>query len=650
MSKVRSNERFGPFVLLRRLESDSLGESWRAVEWSADSWGQTVVVHILTGGDQSAVRQSAERARPIVAALTGTTVARHQQIGISGDTPWLAHEYPGGRSLHSVVIKARATGSTTPNPVPLDQVLAIVEKLALSVESLENVRYQGGRVVYGSVLPQFVWLSEDGEVRAAGHQIGPGVVASLDHADVRKDYAAYFAPELRGGGAPSRSSDVWSLGAILYLLLTGESLPDPADAGAVSAALRNPQLLHRSEAVPADILSILRRSLESDPSVRFATATEMRADLERLLNGGSYTPTTFNLAFYLSGLLKKEMEAESVEREKEAALNPADFRNAPEPAAPIPAHVPAPAPVSSTASSPFSSHAEPRKKRSPAIAIALVALLLAGGAAAAWFMTRKPAADSPSQTASMTTSSPAPGQTPPPASTAPMVEPVLALGSEEVAGAPLDDAARQKAREDAINQRLQEEMLKLQAQYERELQQQTRQTQEAIAATREQNAPPPQPAPQKAPATRTAETAPPEATPEPAAPPVTKAAESETKVAAQAPPAVVPSAAAPQPRAVREGDLVAVSELDRSPEPTAPIRPSYPPIALRRRTEGSVILSVLINESGRVQDVRVLRGDPSELGFDDAAIRAVRQATFTPPMKDGVRVKTWKPMPVVFKP
>ena len=647
MSKGKSSERFGPFVLLRRLENDALGEVWRAVEWKPDSWGQIVVLHLLTGGDRPAVRQAAEAARPIVAALSGTTVARHQQIGVTGNTPWLAHEYPGGRSLQSIVTKARATGSTTPNPIPLDQVLAIVEKLALSVESLDNVRYQGSRVVYGSVLPQFVWVSEEGEIRAAGQQLGPGVLASLpQHADVRKDYAAYFAPELRRPEAqPSRTSDVWSLGAILYLLLTGDCLPDPSDTEAVTTALRAPRLLHRSEALPAEILAILRRALDPDPAKRYPAAGEMRGDLERLLNGGTYAPTTFNLAFYLSGLLRKEMEAESLEREREASLVPGDYAVTTPPTAPPPL----PEPVTPVSHAPFAAAAAaasaPARSRTPLIAGG-IALLLLLGAAATWFLMRPTADASPARTAALPPASQAPAA----AATEPIaIEPIVAMGTSDPAASGDPDAVRQKALEDAINQRLQEEMMKLQTQYDRELQQQTRQTQEAIAAARVQSTPPPAAkAPTPAPARSEPVAEPPAATTTrvPEARPVTPATTTAPPVVAQPAPAQV----TPQPAALQEGDLVAVSELDRVPEATAPIRPAYPPIALRRRTEGSVILSVLINESGRVDDIRVLRGDPSRLGFDEAAIRAVRSATFTPPMKDGKRVKTWKPVPVVFKP
>lgn len=656
MSKGKSHERFGPFVLFRRLESDALGELWRAAEWKADSFGSPVVVHRLIGGNRTAVKAAAERARPIVGGLTGTTVAREQRVGFSDGIPWLSHDYPGGRSLQSIVTKARASATVTPNPVPVDQALAIVEKLALSVEALENVRYQGARVQFGGVLPQFVWISEDGEVRAAGQQIGPGILASLGDADIRRDYAAYFAPELRSeGSVPTRSSDVWSLGAVLYLILVGEPLPDPADSTALEQSLRAPKLMHRQDLIPQEILTILRRSLAVATADRYPSAAEMRSELEKLLNSGEYAPTTFNLAFYLSGLLRREMEAEAAEREREAELRPGDFASASmTPAAAAAAPVVAPA-ADHVAESPFRTPAPEPEKRRTGLIVGLAALVLLAAGVAGWLMLT-PRSSNAAQSASLV--QPAGSEAPltqQPAAESIGVEPIIAQGSVAADQLPADEAARQRVREAEISRRLQEEMLKLQAQYDRDLQQQRSKAQAAITA----NSPPPKAANTQAPETRTAAAAPVTAPPQtsttspvqPASPPSAPPASQPAQAAQEAPAAAQPAAPAPVAApSVREGDLVAISDLDRAPELTAPVRPTYPPIALRMRAEGSVIVSVLINESGRVEDVRVLRGDTSRMGFEDAAIRAVRQATFSPPMKDGKRVKTWKPVPVVFKP
>jgi len=119
------------------------------------------------------------------------------------------------------------------------------------------------------------------------------------------------------------------------------------------------------------------------------------------------------------------------------------------------------------------------------------------------------------------------------------------------------------------------------------------------------------------------------------------------------PPQPQPALSAPaltQPAAatIREGDVVDVTELDKLPQPLSEIRPYYPPLAAQQRAEATVILSALISENGDVVDVKILRGD-SRFGFNEAATRAMKAVRFTPGIKDGKRVKTWRPQSISFK-
>jgi TonB family protein len=100
---------------------------------------------------------------------------------------------------------------------------------------------------------------------------------------------------------------------------------------------------------------------------------------------------------------------------------------------------------------------------------------------------------------------------------------------------------------------------------------------------------------------------------------------------------------------VREGDVVELSALDAAPRPTRPITAIYPPIARQQKIAATIVVTALINERGEVTDVKLLRG-VSRFGIDEAAMRAMRSARFTPPMKSGKRVKTWFPQTIEFRP
>jgi TonB family protein len=649
--KGKPYELFGSYLLFKKLESDRFSELWRAGEITNNTIQNTVVVRRFVSGDRELLKQAAEHARSVVAGVSGTTFVKGQKIGFVSGVPYLAHEYNGGRSLRTIVDKARGGTNGTPNPIPLDQSLAITEKLALSLETLSNMRFQGQRLTHGALIPQFVWVSEEGEVRCAGQQLGKALMGAIKQPESAKELGGYLAPELRQAADFTKATDVYSVGAILYLLVTGEEPPEPT--GNILGAIQSAKLHGKSDPIPADIRTILEKAMQPDPANRYASASDLRQALDKLLNGGEYSPTTFNLAFYLHSLLKKEMEVETHERQQEASVDVATYLQAAAAPAPVTASHRDLPPIEVPFGSSMLEHHEASKSKMPLVA-AIAAVAVLGGVGAYFGLAKGKTTESPSQIAAASTIAP-PTAAPKPA---PAIEPIVASApgastdtSATAATASMDPAAREKAIQDAVNKKLQEEMMKLQDQYNKDLQKQQ-----------------PQPAARPTVAPRTETPAPVEvaaAKPQPAAPvntqpeqPAMSAAQLDQLRRAQNPtPAVqtpAPAVAQPQPQeasapAVQEGDLIAVNSLDQMPELRSPVRPVYPPLALKRRSEATVIVSALISETGKVLDVKVLRGDSSKSGFDEAATRAVRSATFTSPMKDGKRVRTWKPLPIIFK-
>ena len=99
------------------------------------------------------------------------------------------------------------------------------------------------------------------------------------------------------------------------------------------------------------------------------------------------------------------------------------------------------------------------------------------------------------------------------------------------------------------------------------------------------------------------------------------------------PPVLAPPPTLPPPTPVRVGGQI------KAPRKVRHVAPSYPDLARQSRIHGLVILEALINPSGSVEDVRVLRGIPL---LNDAAVDAVGQWRFTPTLLNGI------PVPVVM--
>jgi len=608
-AKNRPYEQFGPFILFKKLETDALGDLWRAGRVDNGQLGHTMAVRRLLGGNRAALTTSAGEAHNLVPLLAGTTFAKDQTIDVANGIPFVAHEYSGGRSLRHIVDRARGGNGVSPNPIPLDQAIVIAEKVALSLSTTADLRYLGNRLAHGALIPQFVWITDEGEIRVGGQALGKGLVASMSDTKVASELGRYFAAEYRSSAEISKTTDVYSLGAILYLLVTGVEPPDAVTGSAFAQTIRAAKTFS-GQPLPDDLRSIIEKSLAIDPTARYATIGDMKQVLSALVHGGNYSASTFNLAFYLSNLLKKELEGEALEREKESKVNAAAYADAP-----VAAVTPMPASSSDDA---------PAKNRMPLYAAA-AAVVIAVAAGAFFILKPKPPV-------------PVARKAVPPKSLV-ISQPIIAAAPATATTAPLDPAAQKKAFEAAVQQKMQEEMMKLQSDMNRQLKQQ--QSKNAPVQTASLITPPQSDDRGSAAALDQRRLA----------------AQPLTQTQAAAPPPVVPqpqiSAAAPPPllqapvSTVREGDVVDVQELDKLPQPLSAPRPYYPPLAAQQHAETTVILSTLISENGDVTDVKVLRGD-ARFGFNDSAVRAMRAVHFTPPMKDGKRVKTWRPQTITF--
>jgi TonB family protein len=137
------------------------------------------------------------------------------------------------------------------------------------------------------------------------------------------------------------------------------------------------------------------------------------------------------------------------------------------------------------------------------------------------------------------------------------------------------------------------------------------------------------------------------------------AAEEQARVAQleqQPPPAAAteqppaePATETPQQPAVNEGDLVELAPDVSKPVLVKKIEADYPPVALQKKVEGTVILGLLVDENGQVSDVQILRPAGGSSGLNESAVSAVRKWTFRPAVKAGKRVKVRVTYPVVFK-
>jgi hypothetical protein len=260
------------YVLEEELARNGMGPVWRAADRVLGRTVAVEVIHPDLGDDPAFVERSTHDAR-ILARISDPHLTRLLDTGSQEGVRFVVREFVAGETLRERLTR---TGRLSPEHAAA---------VAVSVLAALEILHDHG-LLHLDVRPESVLLAADGRVLLRTAALTEAVFATR----TPDEAAAYLgggpmAPELIAGSPPDAHTDVYSVGALLYEMLTGAP-PTSARLGPRETERRVPR--------PVDLA--VRRALEPDPQHRFPGAAEFARAVEPHARPGQQTVRESNTA------------------------------------------------------------------------------------------------------------------------------------------------------------------------------------------------------------------------------------------------------------------------------------------------------------------------------------------------------------------
>jgi formylglycine-generating enzyme required for sulfatase activity len=254
-------EEFDDFVVLRRLGHGATGQVFLAED---SVLARPVAIKFIGSDPDPAARQRFLMEARAAARIQHPNVVSIYRVGELGDRPYIVSELVRGMPL-----------SDAARPMPWAKALALAIDLG---RGLAAAHRRG--VVHCDIKPGNVMITEEGVAKLVDFGLARVLREGGDEASAPSGTPDYMAPEVWRGEPPTRRSDVYSVGAVLFELIHGA----PPFSG---VALTDLDLVVAERDAPAldtepRVAALVARCLARDPEQRFASGEELREAAERL--------------------------------------------------------------------------------------------------------------------------------------------------------------------------------------------------------------------------------------------------------------------------------------------------------------------------------------------------------------------------------
>ena len=318
---------FGKYWLLERVNVGGMAEVFKAKAFGVEGFERIVAVKRILPNiaeDKDFIDMFIDEAK-LAVQLNHANIAQIFDLGKVDDSYFIALEFILGKDLRAIFDRCRGAG----DPMPISMACFVTMKVCEGLDYAHNKKDTAGReigLVHRDVSPQNILCSYEGEIKII--DFGIAKAAGKDaktQAGILKGKFGYMSPEQVRGLPIDRRSDLFSVGIVLYELLTGERLFAGESDFSTLEKVRNVEILPPStynRKVPEELERIVLKILSKDPEDRYQSGAELHDDLQAFIYTAGEFYSRKDLASWMKRTFSAEIEEETRKLEQYKQFQP----------------------------------------------------------------------------------------------------------------------------------------------------------------------------------------------------------------------------------------------------------------------------------------------------------------------------------------
>lgn len=306
---------FGEYKILKKIATGGMAEVFLAKRIGMKGFEKLLAIKRILpqfSENEEFIAMFIDEAK-LAAKMTHRNIVQIYDFGSQQSSYYIAMEYIFGKDLRSILKKSKERGER----LPLAQCAYIITEAAKGLEYAHTLKDHFGKplqIIHRDISPQNILISYEGEVMLADFGIAKAASKSTEtRAGVLKGKILYMSPEQAWGKPIDRRTDLYSLGVVLYEMITQRKIFDADSEFSMLEKVRNavvefpPNVF---ENIPNNFLQVVQKALDKNPDHRYQSAHDMRVDLENYLLTTQERLSEKAISNYLKHLFREEIDEE----------------------------------------------------------------------------------------------------------------------------------------------------------------------------------------------------------------------------------------------------------------------------------------------------------------------------------------------------